>query len=181
MVTSIDGFTKARSLAIEASVTALTSVVDLKNPLPVYGSYTPTLTGMAIGTGGTPINTAYYTWIGGSTAGSKGLLIMEGVVRFGTTGVTLPAATPLGISFPAAYQLAQYVDSKHTIGQWTYVGAGGESHNVVNTASINVLRLLADVISGAKRVPTATSSTVPGTWAINESIHWTVACMGAKV
>ena len=68
----------------------------------VSGTYTPTLTNMAIGTGGTAINTASFTFAGFPAGG---ILCVEGKVVFGTAGQTFPGASNESISLPTGYTL----------------------------------------------------------------------------
>lgn len=66
------------------------------------GTYTPVLTGMAVGGAGA-INVASYTFIGAKGSGGKGQMSLSGVVTFGT-GATLPTGA-IKIGFPAGFVL----------------------------------------------------------------------------
>lgn len=71
----------------------------------VSGSYTPTLTGIVVGTGGTPYNTAKYVIVGG-------VIHVEGRIQFGNTANTYPSGANPGVSLPAGVTFTNF-----TVGQ----------------------------------------------------------------
>lgn len=86
-------------MSLELARRALYQVSDLRRRLAFdfdSGTYTPVLLNMAIGTGGSPDNTATYRY-------ANGLLSVWGHIDFGTTGATLPGASTEAIGFPPGY------------------------------------------------------------------------------
>lgn len=66
-----------------------------------YGTYTPTLAGIAVGTGGQASNTAKYFWIGGPKSGDYGQIFVTGMIQLGTSGFSVTG--PVRISMPNAF------------------------------------------------------------------------------
>lgn len=137
------------------------------------GTFTPALTGMAIGTGGGAANTATYTYSGG-------ILIVQGITLFGTSGATFPGAT-------AAWD----VPTLFTI-------TGGQSAMPVGSASLNdatgsiypsplwysdtnTVRFLVVTVSGANLIQSSPSTTTPFTWAAGDSISYHYAVRAVRV
>lgn len=143
-------------------------------PLFVKGTYTPTLTAMAIGTGGGATNTAKYVY-------SYGKIFIQGVITFGTSGATLPGGAPL-ISLPSGYSFDTSVVgpvAAMQLGFCTFLdasaGAGWMGITRYNT-STNV-RVVLHNAAGSLTQHLATSATVPFTWATGDSILWTVEAL----
>lgn len=68
------------------------------------GDYTPALTSIAIGTGGSAENVAHYVFVGGSEVGDEGILSIEGSIVLGTSGASVSAGTGHAIDLPAGFQ-----------------------------------------------------------------------------
>lgn len=142
-------------------------ITDLEDDVayPENGTYTPTLTGMVVGTGGSAANSASYTFVGGNQVGDVGVLRIEWRMVFGTAGTTFPTAPT--ISLPAGFNLVQ-TNTSFPIGR-AYLGDSGTAANdrwaEVAPNSVSTFRILLGGISGA--VATL-STTTPFTWAIND-------------
>jgi hypothetical protein len=129
---------------------------------------TPTLGGMAIGTGGSANNQMTYTYEDGS-------FTCVGDITFGTAGTTLPGATALTINLPGSLQFAGAITSVTPIGQCT-ITAGGVAYNgTIRIQSAGVARILAINVAGTYATPQATSALIPGTWAAGDSIRYSFA------
>lgn len=125
------------------------------------GTYTPSLTGMAIGTGGTPLNTASFSFIGG-------VLVVEGRIQFGTSGQTFPTAPT--VSIPSGYTIATVVDGRPC--GWAALGDSGvgtfAGRCVVKTST--TVNFVAENAASTHGIIVALSTTVPFTWASNDTI-----------
>jgi hypothetical protein len=129
------------------------------------GTYTPTLTGMAIGTGGSAYNSATYTLV-------PGHLIVQGRLVFGTTGVTLPTASAIGVGPPSGVTLAPLVAALIPAGICYMTAAGTGYVGSVRAESSSLMRFLATGAAVTYTTTTATSGTIPGTWANGDSISY---------
>jgi len=127
------------------------------------GTYTPTLTGMAIGTGGTPLNTASFCYIGG-------VLVVEGNIQFGTSGQTFPTAPTL--TLPSGYTMTTFFSAR-PIGNATFndSGSGGFAGRVF-AATSSTVAFNAENAAGTHSSLVALSTTVPYTWASNDGIYY---------
>lgn len=136
------------------------------------GTYTPTLSGFAIGTGGSAQNTATWHYDGK-------MLDIVGKITFGTTGTTFPGAT-ITAALPAspAWTIdAAMNSSSHECGLATLATGATNYEGVVWTNSTTTLRFLAKSINAAAAgtdylKQAATSTTIPATWAAGDSIYW---------
>jgi hypothetical protein len=130
-------------------------------------TYTPALTGMAIGTGGSAYNSCTVTY-------ANGWLFGTGRIVFGTSGVTLPTGS-IGIAPPSGFSFAPPVVALLPVGV-CYMNAGGvNSPGTVRAESTSLLRFLATATGAAHATVAATSGTVPGTWANGNSIEYSFA------
>jgi hypothetical protein len=131
-------------------------------------AYTPTLTGMAVGTGGSAANQLAYTFVGG-------LLTGVGSIVFGTTGATLPGAGGnITITLPpGASSLAQNVSLPVGVCTFSIAGTNYKGTVWVNTGT--TLRFVVENVAGTYTTLLATSATVPGTWAAGSAIYYSFA------
>lgn len=135
----------------------------------VNGTYTPTLVGMVIGTGGTPTNTANYTFVGTSAGG---VLTVEGKIKFGTSGQTFPAAT-ITASLPAGYSLIDTSTEAQIAGSVSFLDVGTQNYKgFVLPSTATVVRFMVLTVSGTFIVPGATGTTTPFTWTSNDEIYY---------
>lgn len=133
----------------------------------VGGTYTPTLTGMAIGTGGGATNTADYSL-------NADVMTIEGVIVFGTTGATLPTGS-IRASLPSGFQRA-VTSTLIPIGGGTAL-IGGTSHDLVlRFASATEFQFRARRANVADVVQSSPTATVPGTWAAGDVIAYSATC-----
>lgn len=139
------------------------------------GTYTPTLVGMAIGTGGSATNTASYWWTGGPDVGDEGLLFLSGWIIFGTAGATFPTTPdvllPPGFRVSAAVPVVQRVQAVHY-----FIAAVGFVFGFVEyQASANDrIRLGWLNAAGTPLGLGALSPVSPGAWAAGDSMRYGV-------
>lgn len=176
---------------LKARVGGVWVPVSFGEPIPVRvqsGTWTPTLTGIAIGTGGTPLNIAAYTYVGGPNIGDRGIMSARGQVRFGTTGVTLPAGIAIDLTLPTGFQfpadltndLANFAD--YAIGTITCRddGAGSYPGWLCLTGTANKFRPIVDQTTITTHTGTVTvfstrtvlAATAPFPWGINDAFAW---------
>lgn len=165
--------TKVWANSVADDVNANTAAIVLRAPF-VNGTYTPTLANMVIGTGGTPTNTASYTFVG---AAAGGVLTVEGKVKFGTTGTTLPGASAETISLPAGYSIIDTGALAELLSNIVYndVTGGVNFKGTLYPASATTLSLLVTSVSGAQMTNAALTATIPFAWAINDEIYYKFA------
>jgi len=131
------------------------------------GTYTPTLSGMAIGTGGSAANTATFSF-------ANGILSVIGFIQFGTSGVTLPGAGGnINVSVPSGFSMLGA--STTPIGQAMLTAAATNYHGIAWINSATAVRFLALAAGATYLTPAATSATVPGTWANGDIIRYSFA------
>lgn len=167
-----------------------TSILPMTVNLAQSGTYTPTLTGMNIGTGGSAINSAIYSYVGGPNIGDKGLLSLEGVVIFGTSGATYPTSGE--ISLPSGFNLSGFAlignarpscgfcnifDSSVTIGYVGLMQPRSLTTVGVILTNVTITTHTGTVVTTVGRG--STSPTLPFIWADTDGIYWT--CSGMLV
>lgn len=131
------------------------------------GTYTPTLTNMAIGAGGSPSNAGRYRFYGGPETGDEGLLYLEGDIVLGTSG---SVSGSISVTVPSGFQMTSTHRPRLFTGRST---AGGGNYIVhispisSDTLQINALRANATYLDTV-----GTSATIPGTWAAGNQLTW---------
>ncbi len=135
------------------------------------GTYTPTLANLAIGTGGTPTNSAKWTFTGFPAGGD---LLVEGTIKFGTSGTTLPGASAETISLPSGYSMIAAAGIFPMLGEVDYFDAtaGLFYKGTIVSVTATTIGLYVPVVSGTVLVETALSATLPFAWAINDEIQY---------
>lgn len=128
---------------------------------PLSDTYTPTLVGMVIGTGGSPLNTASYTY-------ADGQLTVEGRIVFGTTGVTYPS-TVSTVSLPSGFSTTTGTGST-SYGLVTFLGGGGSNPGTCSHHTTTQVRFLPINTSSTYALDATPSSTIPFAWAAGNSI-----------
>jgi hypothetical protein len=139
---------------------------DLENWLKpnLSGTYTPTLSGIVLGTGGTPTNSGIYAAV---YCGTYWQLHVEGYIRLGTTGESLGAGNT--ISLPAG--MTQVSANGTPVGQWTgYEGTGFWQGSIWLLGS--TLRLMIQSTGGTYLSGSDLLATIPTTWNDNDEIWW---------
>lgn len=140
-----------------------------------YGTYTPTLTGMVIGTGGSPFNQAEYQWVGGALVGDEGMLSIRGHIVFGTSGQTFPTAPTF--SLPSGFQFVTTGLTDHTqipIG-WTYMtDSSTAANNRMGSVTPNSATTVRPFQSGWSAARATLTTTTPFTWASGDGIEWSI-------
>jgi hypothetical protein len=128
------------------------------------GTYTPTLSGMAVGTGGSAANTATWTLNGD-------VLHIEGIVTFGTSGQTFPTAPT--IALPSGFLFAN-ADTSRPCGQALLrdPGVAGYSAVLLVESSSTFGIYQQNTASTYAAVATLTTTT-PFTYAAGDQIIWT--------
>lgn len=142
----------------------------------VSGTYTPTLANLAIGTGGSPTNTASFTFAGFPAGG---ILTVEGKIVFGTTAPTLPGASQESISLPSGYSMILTDTSSGLAGTLLYVDVSAATlfDGLMAPLTATTVGLYVKTVSGtAIAVNSALTATVPFTWAINDEIRYRFVC-----
>lgn len=143
------------------------------------GTYTPTLGAMVIGTGGTPTNSAKFTFVGFPAGG---VLTVEGKIKFGTAGQTFPAASAETISLPAGYSLIETSTATATLSLVTFVDSstGAVSYGAVFPNTATTVRPLISSVSGSFITAVDVAATTPFAWASGDEINYRFAarCTG---
>lgn len=132
------------------------------------GSYTPTLAGMAIGTGGSAANTADWSFSGGT-------LTVSGVITFGTSGTTFPGAV-ITASLPAGFTATSA--AARPLGMCTFDDSGTAHLGTVRGNTTTTVRFVALNAAGTYLTEVATSTTIPFTWGAGDQIRWSATITG---
>lgn len=136
------------------------------------GTYTPTLSGMAIGTGGGAANTATWYYDGN-------MLDVVGQIVFGTTGPTFPGAGGnINVALPTSPAWTiPVLNGNHPAGLVTLSPAGSNwvGFGWVNTGT--TIRFLAESINAAAAgtdyvKQAATGAAIPAAWAAGNTIQY---------
>lgn len=161
-----------RTTELEAQVAELKRRLSVPYAAPLAlvdsGTYTPTLTGMVAGTGGSPANTAIWVYTGGPNTGDIGHLHLEWLFRFGSSGQTFPTAPT--ISLPSGFNFVS-VDSNRPIGQCSLTDDSASAASrlgQLTPQAAGTFRVRQGGHSGGFGGLTTTS---PFTWASNDSIN----------
>lgn len=170
-----------RSLLIED----ITQVQPYDQPLVEAATYTPILTAMAVGVGGT--NTADYTFVGASGLGGKGILNVVGRIAFGTSGQTFPTSASR-MSLPPGFNLTPpFAVTLWHLGQIRGSQNGTWEGMVVNdVANLGVVQMnfaaLSTTVSAGAAITTAgPTASFPSVWAAAGEIRWYASLMVVRV
>ncbi len=141
--------------------------------LQPVATYTPTLAGVAIGTGGSATNTANYGY-------AQGVLTIVGIIQFGTTAPTYPS-TSHTITLPATFTPAPAVAPNYApVGTCQMVAGGVAASGAVTLVSTTQVRCgvwnsSATYVSNNNL---NSASNIPGTWTTGDYIRWTATIPG---
>lgn len=153
------------------SETWVDAVKDGLNTGVFSGSYTPTLGGIAVGTGGSATNIAYYSYVGG-------LLVVQGTIQFGTAGQTFPSASHT-ISLPSGFTPAMAVTPNYaTVGVAQMVAGGVSANGSVTLVTATQVRLGVWGAATTYAVNSNLSTAIPGTWVAGDYARWTAHIVG---
>lgn len=136
------------------------------------GTYTPTLTNVAIGTGGTPLNTATWRY-------AEGILTVQGEVQLGTAGMSVTGVPT--ISLPSGFNWVS-TPARMPIGRVRFENNGVAAYlgsvfgNTASTAQI-----LSDDSSGTTLTPGTVSATVPFTWGADDFFGYAFTAAAVRV
>ena len=139
--------------------------------------YTPTLAGIAIGTGGT--NEASATYIGMPdtvSANRAGFMCITGRIVLGSSGFTVPSGTT-SVTLPPGFQWNPNYTSGMSVGTATAMDSSANAgfSCAIRPSSTTVLRILAMTPVGTTGIGQAAfSATVPfnAAWAAGDGLYW---------
>lgn len=131
--------------------------------------YTPSLSGITIGTGGTPQNVGGYAFAGGANVGDDGILSAFGTIQLGTSGFSVTSPV---IGLPPGFALTTPAGSFRFGLCYMVAGASGTVHGSMQRISATEIAPVLYVASGTYLSHQAVSGTVPGTWAANNFLTW---------
>lgn len=134
-------------------------------------TYTPTLAGMAIGTGGGATNTATFGFSGNT-------LTVVGSILFGTSGAIFPSAG-ITVTMPSGFTISP-VFNLSIVGGVTFNDFGTTAFaGFARVETATTVRFVVASTSGAHLQQVATSTTVPFTWVPGDSIVWQAVVPGS--
>lgn len=162
--------------AVASKINEIIAAINA-GPTVESGSYSPTWTNLAVGTGGSAANSAGYRYIGEPNVGGRGFLAITGGVVLGTSGAsvsgapsaTLPTALDTGVT---GFEMQTAVNSSaHRIGLCTL---GSSSIGVVQRVASEANKFGFSVFNAAGTYLSLStiSSTVPLTWAAGDFIRY---------
>ncbi len=156
------------------------AVADAINELAVTGTYTPTLSGMAVGTGGNAANIARYVFVGGNETGDIGLMKARGLITFGTSGASFPSSDQI-VTMPAGFQIYDWL-LYNGVGTVNLVDAGTAAHvGTIRARSATTFQLERQLVSGANVLSSSMSTTTPFTWVAGDYMVWDIDVMAVRV
>lgn len=145
--------------------------------LTANGSYTPTLTNLSVGTGGSPFNSAIWSY-------ANGMLSVQGRMTFGTTSVTYPSSTSQ-IAYPTGFTADSGVLTNVVpIGNLMSIMSGTNYMGFVFYDSTSTFRITSNLYNPTLTANSAItaqsfSSTFPTTWAAGNSINYSLQVYGS--
>lgn len=143
-------------------------------------TYTPSLSGLAVGTGGSAANSGDYVFVGPAGSGSVGLLMLQGKLTFGTSGMSFPSSTSL-VSLPSGFEAVHAYGADHHVGMvGLRLAATTGTTGPIWLHTATQLRLLVWDVASSYATPASLNSTRPGTWASGDSITWTAQLGAAR-
>jgi hypothetical protein len=129
------------------------------------GNYVPSTTNFAIGSDGT----AGAEWVYHGT-GSRGVLTVAFSVALGTTGITLPTGL-MSISLPTGFTVDSSYSQTIPLGEvWFLDDTSTDFYGNIHRGGAG-LSFYAKSVSGTYMARTATSGTVPFTWAASDALY----------
>lgn len=166
---------------LNGAVTYAKLAGDVKTTLFLDTSFTPTLSGMAIGTGGSAANSARYAWHGGPDIGDVGILLVEGFIVFGTTAPTFPGAT-ITVAPPTGFNFPTPLSAEVPCGRCIFGASGVASYpGIVRHNTTTSVRFVVEQVGGAYPVAQVTGTTVPFTWAAGDFIAYQYEMRAVRV
>lgn len=130
------------------------------------GTYTPNLTNIAAGTGGSAANTADWTM-------SQGLITIHGTINYGTSSF-IYATSNCTIQVPAGVTLAGKPFAP--IGRFTYTISGTIYDGIIWYVGSATFRLRVLTASGSYVTTVDPSATVPAAVGAGDHIEWSITC-----
>lgn len=172
--------TNASLVATLANYATDAEVAALFSGFVVKATYTPTLTGMAIGTGGSAANGGYYTYIGGPSVGNAGIMHAEGRVIFGTSGTTFPTSPT--ISLPAGFNFQTGSSSTNKInGSAAFNDSGAEYDGVLKVSTVSTFKPMCHSAATAYLTPVNLTALIPFTFGAGDIIDWSFVASVIRV
>lgn len=135
------------------------------------GTYSPTLTNVAIGTGGSVLNTASWSFAGGPNPGDFGILTISHTIILGTSGASV-SGTPV-MTLPPDFEmvLADASNGHRLDGIVTAVAGGVTAYGPPIRQSASTVGYQVFNAASTYLATSNISSTVPGTWAAGDSMR----------
>lgn len=143
------------------------------------GSYTPGLTAINIGTGGSALNVGYYTYVGGPSVGDRGVLSAGGQITLGTTGASVGG--PCEIHLPPGFNTV-IAGSSPPMAQINYNNGAAEYQGYAHILNTNSrLQLYYWGVSGTLIARALIGATLPFTWAAGHFMRWSTTLPVVRV
>ena len=142
----------------------------------VWAVFTPVLTNVNVGTGGSATNTARYTFVGGDAAGSEGILHVTGDITLGTSGFSVEAN--VRVSLPVGFEARVYPASVTRLGLVTLVSS---NIGVVSWVSGTTVGFVVFNSSSTYLSVSGITATVPATWAAGHYMRYSYTLAARRV
>lgn len=149
------------------------------SPLVQTGAYTPVLSNMGVGSGGSASNAATWTFVGGDHVGDPGLLVVSGRLIFGTTGATFPQVGAESISLPPGFLVNNPSYANVPVGQCLMTVGGQNCSAALWRANATSLRPVSQAVTGTNVIWGDPTATVPFAWAAGDLMSWTTIALQA--
>ena len=148
-----------------SSISTNTSDITALEALFDDGTYTPTLTNMAVGTGGSATNSATYTF-------SNGILLVSGRIIFGTSGTTFPGGSDEYIGLPSGYTRANNAGTRPVGWVRTNISINQVGTLWDNGPTSSVTLQILETGTPTYGAWTSPSASVPASWAAGSVIDY---------
>lgn len=182
---SLSAYPNALVLArvvVQANASSITDG-DITNLAPLAGfagfpavetdTYTPSLTNIAIGTGGSAENTASYVYVGESGAGGAGLMIANGTIVLGTSGASVSGQPTVGL--PSGFSFPVVDTERHLPASFRMDpdGGGGSKYlGIARIASASTFVVNYVNTTGGIAIAGAIGASDPASWSAGGWIRW---------
>ncbi len=168
----------ASTLALQGDGGRL-NINDRPAAIEQHGSYTPALTNVTLGTGGS--SSGEYTFVGGPLVGDHGILSVDGIIALGTSGMAMGTGPTMAL--PAGFQRASGLGTNILhMGQWRAIGLTQAFWGTISWATpTSVIPTVMNTATGTYGFLSGISASIPEAWGAFDSLVYTYTTRVVRV